>query len=101
MKINRNFLGGRGGGGCKTKTYHGGSIGYFLKLHIAFCTCMYYQFYKKLPQKIPIISPGFIFFFSKGCLAGFILGEAYFQRDLLSEGILRFKMGFGLTIKTA
>ena len=30
---------------------------------------------------------------SKGCFAGLIFGGAYFQRGLILEGILCFKMG--------
>ena len=43
-------------------------------------------------RKIPIISPGLIFA-KKAFFAGLIFGGAYFWRGLLSEGILRFKMG--------
>ena len=39
--------------------------------------------------KILIISPEIS---SKGCFAGLIFGEAYFQRGLLLEEILCFKM---------
>ena len=41
--------------------------------------------------KILIISPGVYLF--KRLFAGLIFGGAYFRRGLLSEGILRFKMG--------
>ena len=34
MKLNWNFLGGMGGGGCKTKNLPWGEYGYFLELHI-------------------------------------------------------------------
>ena len=37
MKINWNFLAGGGGGG-KTKTFHGGSMDFFLELHIGLCS---------------------------------------------------------------
>ena len=33
---------------------------------------------------------------SKGVFAGLIFGGAYFRRGLLLEGILHFKMGWGL-----
>ena len=45
--------------------------------------------------KIPIISPGLIFV-QKGCFPGLIFGGGgggNFQRGLLLEGILPFKMG--------
>ena len=46
-------------------------------------------------HKIPIISPGLIFV-QKAFLMGLFFGGAYtlyFQRGLLSEGILHFKIG--------
>ena len=50
------------------------------------CVCISYR-------KIPIISPGLIFVQMALKFAGLIFGGAYLQRGLLSEGILRFKMG--------
>ena len=42
-------------------------------------------------RKIPI-SPGLVFV-EKAFLLGLFFGGAYFQRGLLLDGILRFKMG--------
>ena len=42
--------------------------------------------------KLRQISPGLIFA-EKAFFTGFIFGGAYFRTGLLSEGILRFKMG--------
>ena len=49
-------------------------------------------------HKIPIISPG-ILFVQKVLVVGLFFGELifgglYYQKALLSEGILRFKMGW-------
>ena len=46
-------------------------------------------------SKIPIISPGLQYIYSKGYFVGPIFEGAYFRRGLLSEGILHFKMGWG------
>ena len=43
-------------------------------------------------RTIPIISPGLIFV-QKVLLLGLFSGELISRRGLLSEGILRFKMG--------
>ena len=45
-------------------------------------------------RKIPIISPGLIFVQKAFNFAGLIFEGAYFRRDLLLNGILRFKMGW-------
>ena len=44
-------------------------------------------------RKIPMISPGLVFV-QKAFFAGLIFRGAYFLRGLLSEGVLRFKMGW-------
>ena len=62
--------------------------------------CRVDVFYDALSKyrKIPIISPGLIFV-QKASLAELIFGGAYFRRGLLSEGILRFKMGLACQFK--
>ena len=54
-------------------------------------------------SKIPIISPGVIFglFVQKAFLVGLFLVELIFggALHLLLEGILRFKMGWALTLR--
>ena len=65
-------------------------------LKLLYFTSFIKQSHQKFMQfrKIPIISPELILnFCSKDCFAGLIFRGAYFQRNLLLEGILHFKMG--------
>ena len=47
-----------------------------------------------LYRKILLINLGLIFVQIKGFFGGRIFAKAYFQRSLLLEGILHFKMGW-------
>ena len=63
-------------------------------LNSSFVTLIVLIFHAEIPQNSD--NKPWDYICSKGFFAGLIFGEAYFRRGLLLEGILHFKMGWGL-----